>query len=535
MHIRQDTGQEYQYYHYVPSIAAAIVFAILFGASTAMHTYQMFKTKTWFLVPFLIGGIFETIGYIARSVSHTEAPDYTLGPYIVQTILLLVAPALFAASIYMTLGRIVLMLDAQSALFIRRTWLTKIFVCGDVFSFLIQAGGGGLLASGDVNTVDTGNSMVVGGLFIQIVFFGLFVTAAAIFHSRTTRMPTQRCHDLPFWRKQMVCLHVVSTLILVRSIVRVVEFLQGDNGFVVSHEVFLYVFDALVMFIAVALMNWVHPGQVAVEIRRRRGNGLKPEETCKAGLRMDGACDATVEDVRQPDDALPASQDEWLQDMQLMHHYSTHVAHTSLGVREHIMYLWRDVIPQEALRHPFLLHGLLAMSAMSLAYLRPDETDKFVTSRFSHNAMPETEEPNVRLPAAVRSRFDALDEMLKLHCSRDSYDHCLAALQELADIYRNVRYFVALRELESGQVIRWMVMVPTQYVRLIQARHAPALVILAHFAAAIASTNSVWYLDGWAQCCLQGIRLALDHDMQKWLDWPQEQTDHQLAAVHAED
>lgn len=57
MHIRQDTGQEYQYYHYVPSIAAAIVFAILFGASTAMHTYQMFKTKTWFLVPFLIGGI----------------------------------------------------------------------------------------------------------------------------------------------------------------------------------------------------------------------------------------------------------------------------------------------------------------------------------------------------------------------------------------------------------------------------------------------------------------------------------------------
>lgn len=71
---------------------------------------------------------------------------------------------------------------------------------------------------------------------------------------------------------------------------RVVEFLQGDNGFVVSHEVFLYVFDALVMFIAVALMNWVHPGQVAVEIRRRRGNGLKPEETCKAGLRMDGAC-----------------------------------------------------------------------------------------------------------------------------------------------------------------------------------------------------------------------------------------------------
>lgn len=51
------------------------------------------------------------------------------------------------------------------------------------------------------------------------------------------------------------------------------------------------------------------------------------------------------------------------------------------------MYLWRDVIPQEALRHPFLLHGLLAMSAMSLAYLRPDETDKFVTVCDKHQTV----------------------------------------------------------------------------------------------------------------------------------------------------
>lgn len=83
----------------------------------------------------------EVIGYIGRALSHNEAPDYTLGPYIIQSILLLVAPALFAASIYMELARIVLMVEGDHALIIRRRWLTRIFVTGDVVSFLMQSGG----------------------------------------------------------------------------------------------------------------------------------------------------------------------------------------------------------------------------------------------------------------------------------------------------------------------------------------------------------------------------------------------------------
>jgi len=86
--------------------------------------------------------VVETIGYIGRSISANQSPGpYTLGPYIIQSVLLLVAPALFAASIYMELGRIVLMVDGQRSLFIRRTWLTKIFVAGDVLSFLMQSSG----------------------------------------------------------------------------------------------------------------------------------------------------------------------------------------------------------------------------------------------------------------------------------------------------------------------------------------------------------------------------------------------------------
>lgn len=65
----------------------------------------------------------------------------TLGPYVVQTLLLLVAPALFAASIYMILGRIIVSTDAESHSLVKKRWLTKIFVTSDVLSFFIQLAG----------------------------------------------------------------------------------------------------------------------------------------------------------------------------------------------------------------------------------------------------------------------------------------------------------------------------------------------------------------------------------------------------------
>jgi hypothetical protein len=65
----------------------------------------------------------------------------TLAPYVIQTLLLLVAPALFAASIYMILGRIIVSVDGESLSLIKKIWLTKTFVMSDVVSFFIQLGG----------------------------------------------------------------------------------------------------------------------------------------------------------------------------------------------------------------------------------------------------------------------------------------------------------------------------------------------------------------------------------------------------------
>ena len=94
-----------------------------------------------FLIAFIIGGLFEAIGYAARAVSAHENPNYSTMPYALQSLFILLAPSLFAASIYMILGRIIRLTDGDSRSLIRATRLTKIFVLGDVLSFLIQSGG----------------------------------------------------------------------------------------------------------------------------------------------------------------------------------------------------------------------------------------------------------------------------------------------------------------------------------------------------------------------------------------------------------
>ncbi|CRK38390.1 hypothetical protein BN1708_020509, partial [Verticillium longisporum] len=65
-------------------------------------------------------------------------------PYVLQSTFLLLAPILFAASLYMTLSRIIRAVDAAHCSIIRPKWLTRIFVFGDAFSFFVQASGAGL-------------------------------------------------------------------------------------------------------------------------------------------------------------------------------------------------------------------------------------------------------------------------------------------------------------------------------------------------------------------------------------------------------
>ncbi|KAM6484197.1 RTA1 like protein-domain-containing protein [Trichoderma sp. SZMC 28011] len=259
--------EEFKLYHYNPTIGGAVVFVLLFLGTTSFHLYQTFRTRCWFVTPLIVGGIC----YAARCASGKESPNWTLGPYITQSLLLLVAPALFAATIYMELGRVISLVDGESHCLIRKQWLTKVFVFGDVLSFFLQGGGGGYQASGTASALETGSHIIIVGLFVQLVFFGFFMVIAVEFHLSIRRAPTIRLsnsNELP-WQKHMNTLYIASALIMVRSLFRVVEYLQGFNGYLLHHEAYLYIFDGLLMFLVMVLLNVVHPSELAASMKHK--------------------------------------------------------------------------------------------------------------------------------------------------------------------------------------------------------------------------------------------------------------------------
>ena len=171
-----------------------------------------------------------------------------------QAILILVAPALYAASIYMILARLIRAVRAEHLSLIPIKWVTKIFVTGDVIAFGLQAGGGGIQSAGTLEMYDLGEKIIIAGLFVQIAIFGFFVATSVLFHTRMIKSPTsESVHGRIAWRRHLYVLYATSALILIRSIFRVVEYLQGNNGYLISHEIFIYIMDALLMAIVMLI------------------------------------------------------------------------------------------------------------------------------------------------------------------------------------------------------------------------------------------------------------------------------------------
>lgn len=154
----------------------------------------------------------------------------------------------------MILGRLIRTLRAEHLSLIPVRWVTRIFVAGDVVAFTLQAGGGGIQAGGTLELFQIGEKIIIVGLFVQICFFGFFVVTSILFHRRFAANPTPALTtDTVPWARYLWVLYVTSGIILVRSIFRVVEYLQGNSGYLISHEVFLYIFDTVLMAIVMGI------------------------------------------------------------------------------------------------------------------------------------------------------------------------------------------------------------------------------------------------------------------------------------------
>ena len=189
-----------------------------------------------------------------------------------QSLLILVAPALFAATVYMILGRIIRAVQGEKHSILPLKWLTKTFVIVDILSFFVQGGGAGIMAQGKESSFHLGQKIVIAGLVIQILSFGFFITVAVVFHLRLSRHAACILHGMSTLTLHISALYVTSAIILIRNLIRVIEYAQGNNGFIISHEYMLYIFDACFILAVVVIYALIHPGRFLVAQRDSAGS-----------------------------------------------------------------------------------------------------------------------------------------------------------------------------------------------------------------------------------------------------------------------
>jgi hypothetical protein len=193
------------------------------------------------------------LGLAARvyNVDHPTAKT----AIIMQTLLILLAPVFFAASIYMFLGRLIRASGHPQLSPIRITWLTKIFVAGDILCFLVQAAGAAKLVNTDTPEENrTGGRIILFGLGLQVVVFVVFALCAVLFHILTSSARF-RGHVNPALRLgfMLMTLYASSILVTVRNAFRLVEYAEGEGGYLLSHEWPLYALDVVLMAVIMAI------------------------------------------------------------------------------------------------------------------------------------------------------------------------------------------------------------------------------------------------------------------------------------------
>jgi hypothetical protein len=259
------------FYHYTPNRWVSVHYAVLFLLTLGFEIYSVvsavksFKTDVaskhrrryvGIKVPLMIGVLLEAIGYFARAISNdTKA----MMPYVIQSVMLLVAPAFIVATIYMCLGETIKILKAENYSVIPVKYLAKIFVAGDVLSLIIQSSGGVMMVNGPS---DLGKKLIGIGLFVQVTFFGCFIIVMTLFscriHGNPTVVSSSLKHNGPAfgnWKHGLAVLIISSVLILMRSVYRTVEYVQGIDGYPQSYEVFLFAFDSVLILISAVILQ----------------------------------------------------------------------------------------------------------------------------------------------------------------------------------------------------------------------------------------------------------------------------------------
>ncbi|KAK9861805.1 hypothetical protein WJX84_011669, partial [Apatococcus fuscideae] len=264
------------YFHFHPSRDLAIIALSLFLAVSLCILAITIRTRAWFmLIPTLVG-LLEMGGYACRIRMLSANP--LRGVYIAMQCLLIIPPSFLALVDYIVLGRLVAMIRIAKPATVGNTyrdlkpkWLTWAFFTAEIASLALQGAGAGISSSNNdgpgsksssASTQNTGRIMLIVGLAALVLVIIFFLgTLIFVSTSQTYRI------NVPALRPVYLGLYLTVGLLLIRNIFRLIEFSQGWYGYIAVHEVYFYVFDALLMFIWLCLVLPLHFGLLLRPVR----------------------------------------------------------------------------------------------------------------------------------------------------------------------------------------------------------------------------------------------------------------------------
>ncbi|KIM20146.1 hypothetical protein M408DRAFT_148543 [Serendipita vermifera MAFF 305830] len=176
---------------YEPNEAACIVFIVVFALLLFAHLWQSIRARIWYMWPLILSTGLEVVGYVLREYSIHE-PVYH-----------------WPSMVYVGPGYSI----------IRPTWITPVFVGFDILAIATQGLGSAFIFGTelDINKLTRGRTVLIVGLFIQLVAFAVFLLLAIYFDRKTTVALRGRVASI---RPLMNVFYLSGALILLRSIYR---------------------------------------------------------------------------------------------------------------------------------------------------------------------------------------------------------------------------------------------------------------------------------------------------------------------------
>ena len=209
----------------------------------------------------------EVLGYVFRSLSSHKDP-YRIGYFVAEYFLIVTAPVLISASIYVCLTHIITWtessgLDLGSNPFLRRKFILWTFITVDALTTIMQVTGAGMIGSATSKQKDpkTANNVLLAGLAIQSFAFLIFLVLLAVVLSSIFQ-DKRLVRKLHKYRSPFIAvLAIASILVFIRTVFRLVETSQGVFGYLSTHEAFFGGLEFAPVVVAVWLLAIWHPGR----------------------------------------------------------------------------------------------------------------------------------------------------------------------------------------------------------------------------------------------------------------------------------